>query len=150
VQNCHLIFFLRPDLAQAHRGGGGGPSGHGRRRSGHRGAELGHETDRGGEDELDGGLTSGGRRRLRPELKINRASSVRAPGAAALASGGAQRRRRLGGDLGQEAARLGLGSLIWGGHQSPRRSSTRRRRRRFGPWLADGPSRALGWARAAG
>jgi hypothetical protein len=119
VQNCHLIFFLRPDLAQAHRGGGGGPGGHGRRRSGHRGTELGHKTDRGGEDELDGGLTSGERRRRRPELKVNRASSVRAPGVAALASGGAQRRRRLGGDLGQEAARLGLSSLRWGGAPEP-------------------------------
>jgi hypothetical protein len=50
--------------------GGGGPGVHGRRRSGHRGAELGHKTDRGGEDELDGGLTSGGRRRRRPEFEV--------------------------------------------------------------------------------
>jgi hypothetical protein len=40
VQNSHLIFFLRPDLAQA-QGGGGGPGG--------------HKSDSGGEDELMGG-----------------------------------------------------------------------------------------------
>jgi hypothetical protein len=38
--NCHLIFFLRPDPAQAHRGGGS-PGGHGRRRSGQRWAAMG-------------------------------------------------------------------------------------------------------------
>jgi hypothetical protein len=51
---------------QGATGGGGGPGVHGRRRSGHRGAELGHKTDRGGRDEHDGGLTSGGGRRQRP------------------------------------------------------------------------------------
>jgi hypothetical protein len=57
-------------------GGGGGPGGHGCRRYGHRGAELGHKTDRRGEGELDGGLTSGGRQRQRPESLVNRGGAV--------------------------------------------------------------------------
>jgi hypothetical protein len=53
-------------------GGDGGPGGHGRRRSGHRGARLRHKIERGGRDEHDGGLTSGGGRRQRPVFEGQR------------------------------------------------------------------------------
>jgi hypothetical protein len=67
---CHLPPQDR--MQGSNRGGvGGGPGGHGRRRSGHRWAELGHKIERVDRDEHDGGLTSGGGRRDRLAFQVN-------------------------------------------------------------------------------
>jgi hypothetical protein len=71
----------------ANRGGGGGPGGHGHRRSGHRGAELGHQTDRGGEGELDGGLTSAEDNGSGAESLVNGRGAIWSSGGAGSACG---------------------------------------------------------------
>jgi hypothetical protein len=103
-------------------GGGGGPGGHGRWRSGHRGARLSHKTDRGGEDELDGGLTSGEGRWQRPESAGQRRRFAVCH----------QRRRRLGhyagrrrgwqGSRGRRQAVQGLAASVYKGQGGGRRA----------------------------
>jgi hypothetical protein len=134
----NLIFNLQNSHTGAPAGGGGGPGGQGRRCSGHEGARLRYVTGRGDQGELDGGLTLGGGRRQRPELRVNAGGLVLHGGAG---FGRAQRRRRraagaAGGALGQR--RRGGSALLWGGRRAPEAAAA---------WPAvAAPDTAAGWA----
>jgi hypothetical protein len=84
---------------------------------------LRHKTDRGDQDEHDGGLTSGGGQRSRPHFAVNRGGLVRARlqkggGARLRSRGGGAACAAGGGALGRQSrgARKGCSaSPLWGG-----------------------------------
>jgi hypothetical protein len=147
LQNCHFIFFLGPDRTGAQEGGGGGPGDQRRRCSGRREARPRHKTDRGDRDEHDGGLTSGGGRRSRPDFAVNRGGLVSAPAARAPVQGGGAAGRAQeaqGGAAGGLGRRRRLGVPFYGAVQGHARlAAAAMAASRMGPTgPAAGPARA--------